>query len=91
MAQTTVSVRLDSEDKKHFEDFCNATGMNISVAINMFVKAVLREHRLPFEVVSNVPNSETIAAFDEVEQMRKCPQLYKGYTDVDKMMEELLS
>lgn len=50
MAQTTLSVRLDSEDKKRFEEFCSQTGMNVSVAINIFVKTVLRENKLPFEV-----------------------------------------
>lgn len=50
MSQTTLSVRIDEKDKKNFEAFCNATGMNVSVAINMFVKTVLREQRLPFEI-----------------------------------------
>lgn len=50
MAQTNLSVRIDEQDKKMFEAFCNQTGMNVSVAINMFVKAVLREQRLPFTV-----------------------------------------
>ena len=27
--------------------------MNISTAINMFIKAVLREQKLPFEIKSN--------------------------------------
>lgn len=50
MSQTNLSVRIDEKDKKGFEAFCNATGMNVSVAINMFIKAVLREHKLPFEI-----------------------------------------
>ncbi|MDD6571982.1 MAG: type II toxin-antitoxin system RelB/DinJ family antitoxin [Thermoflexaceae bacterium] len=50
MEQSILSVRIDSDDKKKFEIFCNETGMNVSVAINMFVKAVLREQRLPFEI-----------------------------------------
>lgn len=50
MAQAMLSVRLDSEDKKGFEEFCEQTGMNVSVAINMFIKCVLREQKLPFEV-----------------------------------------
>lgn len=50
MAQAMLSVRLDSEDKKEFEEFCEQTGMNVSVAINMFIKSVLREQKLPFEV-----------------------------------------
>ncbi len=50
MAQAMLSVRIDSEDKKRFESFCEQTGMNVSVAINMFVKNVLKEYKLPFEI-----------------------------------------
>ena len=50
--QTVLSVRLNSEDKKRFEEFCSQTGMNVSVCVNMFVKVVLRDQKLPFEVKS---------------------------------------
>ena len=50
MSQTNLSVRVDEQDKKSFEMFCTETGMNVSVAINMFIKSVLREHKLPFEI-----------------------------------------
>lgn len=50
MAQATLSIRVNSEDKKDFEDFCEQAGLNVSVAVNMFVKAVIREQKLPFEV-----------------------------------------
>ena len=52
MAQTTFSVRMDSEVKKQFDEFCSQVGMNTTVAFNMFVRAVLREKRLPFEVAT---------------------------------------
>lgn len=50
MAQANLSVRIEENDKKSFELFCNQTGMNVSVAINMFIKTVLREHKIPFEI-----------------------------------------
>lgn len=50
MAQTTMSIRVDAEDKKRFDQFCDETGMNASVAVNMYIKTVLREGKLPFEV-----------------------------------------
>ena len=50
MEQAMLSVRLSKEDKTRFETFCEQTGMNVSVCVNMFVKAVLREQKLPFEV-----------------------------------------
>ena len=50
MAQTTLNVRIDKQLKSDLEEFCNHVGMNISVAVNMFAKTVVREQRLPFEV-----------------------------------------
>jgi len=50
MAQATLSIRVDSDDKKKFEAFCSETGMNVSVAVNMFMKKVIREQKIPFEV-----------------------------------------
>ena len=52
MAQTTFSVRMDSEVKKQFDDFCSQVGMNTTTAFNMFTRAVLREKRLPFDVTT---------------------------------------
>lgn len=50
MAKTTVSIKMDSDDKKAFEEFCDRAGLNISVAINMYVKNVLYKGKIPFEV-----------------------------------------
>ena len=52
MAQTTFSVRMDSEIKQQFDAFCSRVGMNATVAFNMFARAVLREKRLPFDVTT---------------------------------------
>lgn len=50
MEQATLSIRVDSDDKKKFETFCSETGMNVSVAVNMFMKKVIREQKIPFEI-----------------------------------------
>ena len=53
MSQTTLSIRMDEEIKKRFDAFCADAGMNASVAVNMFARAVLREQRIPFEVTGS--------------------------------------
>lgn len=58
MALANLSVRIDEKDKKNFETFCSQTGMNVSVAINIFIKTVLRERRLPFEIGTEAFYSE---------------------------------
>lgn len=50
MAQATITARVDERDKVNFDTFCSNVGLNTSTAINLFVKAVLRENRIPFEI-----------------------------------------
>ena len=50
MSLSTLTARVDSQDKIDFDSFCSSAGLNTSVAINLFVKAVLRENRIPFEI-----------------------------------------
>ena len=50
MSQATITARVDESDKAAFDVFCSNVGLNTSTAINLFVKAVLRERRIPFEI-----------------------------------------
>ena len=56
MASVNLTIRLDEDDKKQFEVFCNNVGLNITVAVNMFIKATLRERILPFTVTDRSAN-----------------------------------
>ena len=53
MSLSTLTARIDSQDKIDFDSFCSSAGLNTSVAINLFVKAVLRENRIPFEIAQS--------------------------------------
>lgn len=50
MSLATLTARVDEKDKVNFDAFCSNVGLNTSTAINLFVKAVLREKRIPFEI-----------------------------------------
>lgn len=50
MAQATMTVSVDEYERDRFNEFCAAAGMDASTAVRMFIKAVLRENRIPFEV-----------------------------------------
>lgn len=55
MAQSTFSVRMDENLKNQFDHLCSDFGMTASTAINVFARAVVRERRIPFEIVSPEP------------------------------------
>jgi len=44
---------MDEDVKRKFDFFCASVGMNATVAVNMFARAVLREKRIPFEIVGD--------------------------------------
>ena len=48
--KVTVSVRIDKDIKEQFERVCHSIGLNISDAINIFVRKVVSEQAIPFEV-----------------------------------------
>ena len=91
MANTSINVRMDADLKRQFEAFCADIGMTMTTAINVFAKKAVRENRIPFEISGDTPNSETIEALQEVKKMKEDPTLGKTYSDVDQMMEELLT
>lgn len=52
MAYSTLSVRMDEDVKKQFDTSCSEMGLNPSTAVNIFVRTVIREGRIPFEITS---------------------------------------
>ena len=50
MPLVTMSIRMDAEIKRQFEDFCEEVGLTPTAAVNIFVRTVLREGRIPFEI-----------------------------------------
>ena len=47
---TTVSVRMDENLKRDFDEICNELGLSMTTAITMLAKKMTREQRLPFEL-----------------------------------------
>ena len=91
MANTTnYSVRIDNDIKKRCEALYGELGMNLTTAINVFLRQSLRAGGFPFDVKLEQPNKETIAAMLEAERIAKDPSM-KGYTDLDELFADLKS
>ena len=73
MASTNFSVRMDSDVKKQCEILYGELGMNLTTAINVFLRQSLRVGGFPFEVRLDQPNTETIAAMLKRKELPKTP------------------
>ena len=50
MAQTSMTLRVDNSLKKNFDTLCEEFGFTTTAAITVFMKTVVRERRIPFEI-----------------------------------------
>lgn len=58
-----ITVNVEQGDKETFTSICSKMGMNISTAINIFIKAVNRTRTIPFKIKAEEEyNEETLAA-----------------------------
>ena len=89
MATININVRVDTELKHSAEALFNDLGLNMSVAITMFLKSAVSHDGIPFEVKRLSPNSDTKAALEEYEAMKN-PGLYKRYSSFDDMIDEVM-
>ncbi|MFI3283780.1 MAG: type II toxin-antitoxin system RelB/DinJ family antitoxin [Erysipelotrichaceae bacterium] len=90
MPNVTTNIRIDADVKKKSAAIFNELGMDMTTAVNIFLRQTIRHNGLPFDLKLDMPNKETIEAIHEVEIMKKNPDAFKSYSNVDMMIDDLL-
>ena len=62
MAQTSMTVRIDNQQKAIFDELCAQFGMSANTAINIFVKAVIRSKSIPFSIQAKNEEEDEVTA-----------------------------
>lgn len=89
MATTNINVRVDADLKKNAEDLFKDLGLNMSTAINMFLKSAVNYNGIPFEVKRMGPNATTQSALAEYKEMKEHPERYKKYHSFEEILNDL--
>ena len=84
MTTTNLNIRTDKMIKEQAEEIFNELGLNMTTAINMFLRTTIREHGIPFELKLNVPNDITAAAIEEGRKLLKDPSAPR-YSSMDEL------
>ena len=83
----TVTVRVDENVKKEAETLFKKIGLNMSTAMNLFLKKCILEQGIPFEL--KVPNRETRKAMQETDDILSGKIERKGYNSAEELFEDL--
>ena len=84
MATTNLNIRVDKDIKDQADKIYSELGMNMTTAINMFLRTTIREHGIPFSLKLDVPNEVTAAAIEEGRRIASDSSV-KGYTNMDDL------
>ena len=84
MTTTNLNIRTDKEVKEQADRVFSELGLNMTTAINMFLRTAIREQGIPFKLSLNVPNDATAAAIKEGRRIAAGPNV-KGYSTLDEL------
>ena len=88
MATTNLNIRTDKEIKDQAEKIFNELGLNMTTAVNIFLRTAVREHGIPFELKLEVPNEITATAIEEGRKLMADPSAPR-YSSMDELREAL--
>ena len=86
---TTINVNVDKDVKDQANILFNSLGLNMSTAINMFLRKAINEGGIPFEVKNSRPSRESKKALKEGEDILNGKIEAKGYNNVDELFKDL--
>ena len=84
MATTNLNIRTDKEIKDQADRIFSELGLNMTTAINMFLRTTIRENGIPFALKLDVPNEATAAAIEEGRRIAFDSSV-KGYTSMEEL------
>jgi len=88
MPKVSTNISIDADIKAQSSALFADLGLDLSTAINLFLRQSIRVQGLPFSVVRDVPNAVTAAALAEYDAMRQHPEQYKRYDSFADLVNE---
>ena len=88
MSTVPTQVRIDEDLKKQAVELFSQLGMDMSSAMNIFLRQCVLRGGLPFAVEIPQYKPEVLEAMEEAKKISRNPNV-KGYTDLKKMFEDL--
>ncbi len=92
---TTIptQIRIEENTKKQAIELLEGLGLNLSDAVNMFLRQVILRKGIPFDVAYPEDvrefKPEVIEAMEEAKRISRDPNV-KGYSNVKQMFAEIL-
>ncbi len=81
---TNLNIRTDKNVKAAAEKLFDELGLNMTTAVNIFLRQSVRENRIPFELTLDTPNKVTEVAIAESRKLLEDKNT-KGYSSIEEL------
>jgi DNA-damage-inducible protein J len=88
MATVQTQIRIDEDIKREASDLLNGLGLNLSDAVNMYLRQVILQRGIPFEIKYPEYKDEVITAMKEAKQISHNPDT-KRYNSFGEALEDI--
>ncbi len=87
-ATTTMTIRLDKTVKSQAQSIYSELGIDMTTAINVFLRQSIRSKGFPFEVNLRFPNKETLLAMHDVQEGKNLVGPFSSVDELTKSLEK---
>lgn len=84
---TNINIRIEKDIKDASEKIFDSLGLNMSTAINIYLRQVIRTNGIPFEIKGEIPNKQTLDAMSEAIKVSNDGN--KGYSTIANLRNAL--
>ena len=88
---STLNVRVNDELKQRATELFSDLGLDMSTAVNLFLRQSVECDGLPFEIKRHKPNADTLAAIKEGDEILKHPEKHTGFDNASDLFAAILS
>lgn len=86
MSKVATNISIDADTKKKAQALLSEMGLDLSTAVNIFLKQMVYQGEIPFSITRKTPNEATMAALEAAE---KGEDMIGPFNSVEDLMEAL--
>ena len=85
-----TQIRIDAETKQKASKLFQELGLDMSSAVNLFLKQCILQEAIPFPIYKPRPRAELIAAMEEAKQISHDPSVpaYNSFEELQRALEQ---
>ena len=91
METVSTAISLNPDTLKQAEELFAELGLDLSTAVEIFLRQAVREQGIPFIIGGRVPGAAAKSALEEIRDIKEHPEKYADYASFEELLDEVMA